>query len=77
MDMFTSYGHIIASTELTPTEGICVALGQHRPNVFDAGPALYRCCTDVSSLLGCVVVYFNEHNKNYVYFNFKLIICLF
>ena len=50
------------------SQGICVALVQRRPSVFDAGPALYRCCTDVLSLLGCDVVTFNEHNTNYAYF---------
>ena len=47
-----------------------MALVQHRSSVFDAGPALYRCCTDVLSLLGYDVITFNEHNKNYAYFYF-------
>ena len=46
-----------------------MALVQRRPSVFDAGPALYRSCTDVLSLLGFNVVTFNEHDKNYVTFN--------
>ena len=49
-------------------QGICVALVQHRPSVFDAGPALYRCCADVLSLLDYDVIPFNEHNTNYAFF---------
>ena len=47
-----------------------MALVQSSPSVFDDGPTLYRFCTDVLSLLGCGIVTFNEHNKNYAYFNF-------
>ena len=49
-----------------------MALVQHRPSVFDAGPALYtcRCCADVLSLLDYDVITFNEHNKNHAHFYF-------
>ena len=59
-----------ASASSQRAQGICVALVQHRPSVFDAGPALYRCCADVLSLLDYDVIIFNEQNKNYAYFYF-------
>ena len=34
------------------TQNICIALVQRRPNVFDVGPTLYKCYTNVSCLLG-------------------------
>ena len=33
---------------------------------------LYRCCADVLSLLDYDVITFNEHNKNYASFYFKM-----
>ena len=34
------------------TQNICITFIQRRPNVFDAGPTLYKCYTNVSRLLG-------------------------
>ena len=34
------------------TQNICITFVQRRPNVFDVGPALYKCYTNVSCLLG-------------------------
>ena len=34
------------------TQNICIAFVQRRPNVFDAGPTLYKCYTNVLCLLG-------------------------
>ena len=34
------------------TGNICIPFIQRRPNVYDAGPTLYKCYTNVSCLLG-------------------------
>ena len=34
------------------TQYICITFVQRRPNVFDVGPALYKCYTNVLCLLG-------------------------
>ena len=34
------------------TQNICITFVQRRPNVFDVGPALYKCYTNVLCLLG-------------------------
>ena len=34
------------------TQNICITFVRRRPNVFDVGPFLYKCYTDVSCLLG-------------------------
>ena len=34
------------------TLNICITFIQRRPNVFDVGPALYKCHTNVFCLLG-------------------------
>ena len=36
---------------------ICITFVQCRPNVFDVGPALYKCYTNVLCLLGYIHVY--------------------
>ena len=33
-------------------QNICITFIQRRPNVFDVGPALYKCYTNVLCLLG-------------------------
>ena len=33
------------------TQNICMTFIQRRPNVFDVGPTLYKCYTNVLSLL--------------------------
>ena len=35
-------------------ENICITFIQCRPNVFDVGPTLYKCYTNVLCLLGCL-----------------------
>ena len=35
------------------TQNICIKFIQRRPNVFDVGPTLYKCYTNVSCLLVC------------------------
>ena len=35
------------------TQNICITFIQRRPNVFDVGPTLYKCYTNVLCLLGC------------------------
>ena len=32
---------------------ICTTFVQRRPNIFDVGPTLYKCYTNVLCLLGC------------------------
>ena len=34
------------------TQNICITFVQRRPHVFDVGPALYKCYTNVLCLLG-------------------------
>ena len=34
------------------TRNICMTFVQRRPNVFDVGPTLYKCHTNVLCLLG-------------------------
>ena len=34
------------------TQNICITFIQRRPNVFDVGPTLYKCYTNVLCLLG-------------------------
>ena len=34
------------------TQNICITFVQHRPNVFDGGPTLYKCYTNVLCWLG-------------------------
>ena len=34
------------------THNICITFLQRRPNVFDVGPTLYKCYTNVLCLLG-------------------------
>ena len=36
------------------TQNICITFIQRRPNVFDVGPTLYKCYTNVLCLLGSV-----------------------
>ena len=34
------------------TQNICITFVQRRPNVFDVGPTLYKCYTNVLRFLG-------------------------
>ena len=36
------------------TQNICITFIQRRPNVFDVGPTLYKCYTNVLCLLGVI-----------------------
>ena len=39
------------------TQNICLTFIQRRPNVFDVGPTLYKCYTNVLCLLGLQVIF--------------------
>ena len=43
------------------TQNICTTFIQRRPNVFDVGPTLYKCDTNVLCLLG--YAYCNPHGS--------------
>ena len=46
---------VFAGAALSPAQhaqNICKTFVQRRPNVFDAGPTLYKCCTNGLCLLG-------------------------
>ena len=42
-------------TQPQQTQNICITFVQRRPNVFDVGPTLYNCYTNVLCLLGRAV----------------------
>ena len=42
-------------------QNICITFAQRRTNVFDVGPALYKCCTNVLCLLGIIYINLREH----------------
>ena len=46
---WNSVGQVLAS--------ICITFVQRRPNVFDDGPTLYKCYTNVSCLLNTPYIY--------------------
>ena len=48
--MFIIFSRFLALTQ--QTQNICIAFVQRRPSVFDVGPTLYKCYTNVSCLLG-------------------------
>ena len=44
---------VIRYLELTQqTQNICITFIQRRPNVFDVGPTLHKCYTNVLCFLG-------------------------
>ena len=43
--------HTTVSSE--EKQNICITFVQRQPNVFDVGPTLYKCYTNVLCLLGC------------------------
>ena len=45
---------VIFTADVLPqqTQNICITFAQRRPNVFDIGPKLYKCYTNVLCLLG-------------------------
>ena len=45
------------------TQNICITFEQRRPNVFDVGPALYKCYTNVLCLLGNTLSACELHSK--------------
>ena len=48
-------GLAVSNPALRPyqqTQNICITFVQRRPNVFDVGPTLYKCYTNVLRLLG-------------------------
>ena len=60
------------------TKNICLTFIQHRPNVFDVGPTLYKCYTDVLCLLGteCLTPYFSMISSSYYYYLLLFILFL-
>ena len=42
--------YVIMNTK--QTQNICIQFVQRRPNVFDVGPTLYKCYTNIFCLLG-------------------------
>ena len=42
------------------TQDTCIPFVQRRPNVFDVGPALHKCYTNVLCLLGCASIHIND-----------------
>ena len=54
------------------TQNICIPFIQRRPNVFDAGPTLYKCYTNVLCLLGTDDIIENMKYINEIY-SFALI----
>ena len=46
------------------THSICITFVQRRPNVFDVGPTLYKCYTNVLCLLGCQTI---KHDRDNVF----------
>ena len=47
-----TFGQHVSSQQ---TQNICITFIQRRPNVFDVGPTLYKCYTNVLCLLGCLL----------------------
>ena len=43
---------VCLSFPMQQTQNICITFIQRQPNVFDAGPILYKCYTNVLCLLG-------------------------
>ena len=46
------HNRIIPAMITQQTQNICILFIQDRPNVFDVGPTLYKCYTNVLCLLG-------------------------
>ena len=47
---------IISVGDSQQTQNICITFVQRRPNVFDVGPTLYKCYTNVLCLLGTLII---------------------
>ena len=47
----------IVGMNISQTQNICISFVQRRPNVFDDGPTLYKCYTNVSCLLNTPYIY--------------------
>ena len=58
------------------TQNICITFVQRRPNVFDVGPTLYKCYTDVLCLLGFTGSGTAEVTLTFVDQFFRRIVCL-
>ena len=50
-----NYCHISNYTT-QQSQNVCITFVQRRPNVFDVGPTLYKCYTNVLCLLGRGVI---------------------
>ena len=49
------------------TQNICITFIQRRPNVFDVGPTLYECYTNVLCLLGCVCQHLQHEFSHFLW----------
>ena len=47
----TSMSTMSSHRQTQQTQNICITFIQRRPNVFDVGPTLYKCYTNVLCLL--------------------------
>ena len=52
------------------TQTFCITFVQRRPNVFDVGPTLYKCYTNVVCLLGMARV--TDQHRNHIGFDESL-----
>ena len=58
------YRELVDVLSFQQTQNICTTFVQRRPNVFDVGPTLYKCYTNVLCLLGYLFVFFSEVNHD-------------
>ena len=64
-NIFNTFFYMLCPTA-QQTQNICIPFVQRRPNVFDVGPTLYKCYTNVLCLLGYVTRKV-PHCKHYVF----------
>ena len=55
IDSTTCVAFVVCSPYTQQTQSICITFVQRRPNVFDVGPTLYKCHTNVLFLLGTYI----------------------
>ena len=49
------YSKLFLFSPSQQTQNMCITFVQRRPNVFDMGPTLYKCHTNVLRLLGYAI----------------------
>ena len=60
MQIYAHVGHYANQDISSKTQNICITFVQRQPNVFDVGPILYKCYTNMLCLMGLHVMY-QEH----------------